>query len=43
MKTSAANVDVLNVDSAIWCRTAEHKLWWIGGFRPSELLQVMLV
>lgn len=28
-----------NVDSA----TCERNLWWIGGFRPSQLLQVMLV
>ncbi|KAJ1404786.1 hypothetical protein SESBI_26364 [Sesbania bispinosa] len=43
MKTSAAaNVDAFNVGSAIWCRTAERHLWWIGGFRPSELLQVIL-
>ncbi|KAJ1435780.1 hypothetical protein SESBI_04730 [Sesbania bispinosa] len=43
MKTSAAaNVDAFNVGSAIWCRTAEPHFWWIGGFRPSELLQVIL-
>ncbi|TKY51771.1 Transcription factor TGA4 [Spatholobus suberectus] len=42
MKTSAANLDVFNVASAIWCTTAERNLWWIGGFRPSDLLQVIL-
>ncbi|RDX93916.1 Transcription factor TGA4, partial [Mucuna pruriens] len=42
MKTSAANLDVFNVASAIWCTTAERNLWWIGGFRPSQLLQVIL-
>lgn len=41
MKTRAANVEVFNnVGSAIWCTTAERDLLWIGGFRPSELLQV---
>lgn len=40
MKTSAANFDVSNV---AWNTTAEHSVWWIGGFRPSQLLQVMLV
>lgn len=28
-----------NVDSATTC---ERNLWWIGGFRPSQLLQVIL-
>ncbi|ESW16199.1 hypothetical protein PHAVU_007G136800 [Phaseolus vulgaris] len=43
-KTSAANFDVsINVASAAtWCTTAERSLWWIGGFRPSQLLQVIL-
>lgn len=36
MKTS----DVSNVG---WCTAADQSLWWIGGFRPSKLLQVMLV
>lgn len=35
MKTRSANVDSAT--------TYEHSLWWIGGFRPSKLLQVMLV
>lgn len=43
MNSSAENLDVFNVASAIWCTTAERNLWWIGGFRPSQLLQVMLV
>ncbi|XP_028221413.1 transcription factor TGA4-like isoform X4 [Glycine soja] len=42
MKTSAANLDVFSVVSAIWCTTAERNLLWIGGFRPSQLLQVIL-
>ncbi|KAK7356527.1 hypothetical protein VNO80_15800 [Phaseolus coccineus] len=43
MKTSAANFDVsINVASATWCTTAEGSLWWIGGFRPSQLLQVIV-
>ncbi|CAJ1976595.1 unnamed protein product [Sphenostylis stenocarpa] len=42
MKTSAANFDVSNVAPAIWCTTAERSLWWIGGFRPSQLLQVIV-
>ncbi|KAL5069236.1 hypothetical protein RYX36_020123 [Vicia faba] len=32
-------VDVLNVGSAITC---ESNQWWIGGFRPSQILQVIL-
>ncbi|KAG4395291.1 hypothetical protein GLYMA_20G195100v4 [Glycine max] len=43
MKTSAANLDVFSVVSAIWCTTAERNLLWIGGFRPSQLLQKMLL
>lgn len=43
MKTSAANFDVSNVASATWCTTDERGIWWIGGFRPSQLLQVKLV
>ncbi|KAK2403785.1 bZIP transcription factor [Trifolium repens] len=39
MKTRSANVDVFNVGSATTC---ERNLWWIGGFRPSHLLQVIL-
>ncbi|QCE07772.1 transcription factor TGA4-like [Vigna unguiculata] len=39
MKTSAANFDVSNV---AWNTTAEHSVWWIGGFRPSQLLQVIV-
>ncbi|GAU16942.1 hypothetical protein TSUD_37000 [Trifolium subterraneum] len=39
MKTRSANVDVFNVSSATTC---ERNLWWIGGFRPSQLLQVIL-
>ncbi|KAL2562759.1 hypothetical protein AAZV13_20G155400 [Glycine max] len=42
MKTSAANLDVFSVVSAIWCTTAERNLLWIGGFRPSQLLQAIL-
>jgi len=34
MKTRSANVD---------SATCERNLWWIGGFRPSQLLQVMFV
>ncbi|WVY99260.1 hypothetical protein V8G54_031411 [Vigna mungo] len=33
MKTSAANFDVT---------AADQSLWWIGGFRPSQLLQVIV-
>lgn len=40
MKTSAANLEVFNVASAVWCTPAERNLWWIGGFRPSQVLQV---
>ncbi|KOM52380.1 hypothetical protein LR48_Vigan09g103900 [Vigna angularis] len=39
METSAANFDVSNV---AWCTTADQSLWWIGGFRPSQLLQVIV-
>ncbi|KAL4288187.1 hypothetical protein AHAS_Ahas19G0261100 [Arachis hypogaea] len=43
METSAPNVNVLNFSSASFCcGTDECDFRWIGGFRPSKILQVML-
>ncbi|MED6205909.1 hypothetical protein PIB30_022037 [Stylosanthes scabra] len=43
MKTSAANVNFLNFSSSSFCcGTDEHDFRWIGGFRPSKILQIML-
>lgn len=42
MKSDAAKVDVFYVITGMWKTTAEGFFLWIGGFRPSELLKVML-
>ncbi|KAL1342280.1 hypothetical protein HN51_028849 [Arachis hypogaea] len=42
METSAPNVNVLNFSSSFCCGTDECDFRWIGGFRPSKILQVML-
>lgn len=42
MKSAAAKVDVFYVLFGMWKSTAERFFLWIGGFRPSELLKVML-
>ncbi|XP_010546397.1 PREDICTED: transcription factor TGA1 [Tarenaya hassleriana] len=42
MKSSAAKSDVFYVMSGMWKTSAERFFLWIGGFRPSELLKVLL-
>ncbi|KAK7358929.1 hypothetical protein VNO77_00870 [Canavalia gladiata] len=42
MKSAAAKADVFYVMSGMWKTTAEQFFLWIGGFRPSELLKVLV-
>ncbi|XP_075654284.1 transcription factor TGA1-like isoform X1 [Castanea sativa] len=42
MKGSAASADVFYVMSGMWKSSAERFFSWIGGFRPSDLLKVLL-
>jgi transcription factor TGA len=42
MKSSAAKADVFFVMSGMWKTSAERFFLWIGGFRPSDLLKVLL-
>ncbi|KAI5588019.1 hypothetical protein POPTR_005G082000v4 [Populus trichocarpa] len=42
MKATAAKADVFYVMSGLWKSSAERFLLWIGGFRPSELLKILL-
>ncbi|XP_039003646.1 transcription factor TGA1-like isoform X2 [Hibiscus syriacus] len=42
MKSSVAKADVFYVMSGTWKTTAERFFSWIGGFRPSELLKVLV-
>ncbi|KAL1148035.1 hypothetical protein V6Z11_A10G097200 [Gossypium hirsutum] len=42
MKSTAAKSDVFYVMSGMWKTSAEQFFSWIGGFRPSELLKVLL-
>ncbi|MBA0749179.1 hypothetical protein Gogos_003137 [Gossypium gossypioides] len=42
MKSTAAKCDVFYVMSGMWKTSAEQFFSWIGGFRPSELLKVLL-
>ncbi|KAL1820359.1 hypothetical protein ACET3Z_015228 [Daucus carota] len=42
MKANAAKADVFYLMSGMWKTSAERFLLWIGGFRPSELLKVLL-
>lgn len=42
MKADAARADVFYLLSGIWRTSVERHFHWIGGFRPSELLNVML-
>ncbi|XP_021648135.2 transcription factor TGA1 [Hevea brasiliensis] len=41
MKAIAAKADVFYLMSGMWKSSAERFFLWIGGFRPSELLQVL--
>ncbi|XP_047315923.1 transcription factor TGA1-like isoform X2 [Impatiens glandulifera] len=42
MKKKAAELDVFYVISGLWKTPAERFLLWIGGFRPSELLKILV-
>ncbi|CAI9758256.1 unnamed protein product [Fraxinus pennsylvanica] len=42
MKETAARADVFYLMSGTWKTSAEHFLSWIGGFRPSQLLKVLM-
>lgn len=42
MKTDAAKVDVFYLMSGMWRTSVERFFLWIGGFRPSELLNVLM-
>ncbi|XP_059642321.1 transcription factor TGA1-like [Cornus florida] len=42
MKTVAAKADVFHLMYGMWRTPAERFLLWIGGFRPSEILKVLL-
>jgi len=42
MKAAAAKADVFYVMSGMWKTSAERFFSWIGGFRPSELLKVLV-
>lgn len=42
MKADAAKSDVFYLISGVWRTSAERFFLWIGGFRPSELLNVIL-
>ncbi|KAK2975229.1 hypothetical protein RJ640_009006 [Escallonia rubra] len=42
MKATAAKADVFYLMSGMWKTSAERFFLWIGGFRPSELLKVLL-
>ncbi|KAK4793912.1 hypothetical protein SAY86_011906 [Trapa natans] len=41
MKAGVAKVDVFYLMSGIWRTSAERFFLWMGGFRPSELLNVL--
>jgi transcription factor TGA len=43
MKTDAAKADVFYLISGKWRTSVERFFLWIGGFRPSELLNVSLI
>lgn len=42
MKATAARADVFYIMSGMWKTSAERFFLWIGGFRPSELLKILL-
>lgn len=42
MKATSAKADVFYLMSGMWKTSAERLFLWIGGFRPSELLKVLL-
>ncbi|PON53060.1 Basic-leucine zipper transcription factor [Parasponia andersonii] len=42
MKEDAARSDIFYLMSGVWITSAERFFFWIGGFRPSELLNVVM-
>ncbi|KAJ4840171.1 guanine nucleotide-binding protein, alpha-1 subunit tga1 [Turnera subulata] len=42
LKATAARADVFYMISGMWKSSAERFFLWIGGFRPSELLKVLV-
>ncbi|KAK4412847.1 TGACG-sequence-specific DNA-binding protein TGA-2.1 [Sesamum alatum] len=42
LKGNAAKVDVFHILSGMWKTPAERCFMWIGGFRPSELLKLLV-
>ncbi|KAM7277465.1 hypothetical protein ACFE04_019331 [Oxalis oulophora] len=42
MKAAASKADVFYLMSGLWMTSAERFFLWIGGFRPSEILKVLL-
>ncbi|KAH9690913.1 transcription factor TGA7 [Citrus sinensis] len=42
MKADAAKADVLSLISGMWRTSTERFFQWIGGFRPSELLNILM-
>ncbi|KAE9601278.1 putative transcription factor bZIP family [Lupinus albus] len=42
MKSAAAKEDVFYVMSGVWETTVERFFIWLGGFRPSEVLKVLI-
>ncbi|KAL3613428.1 guanine nucleotide-binding protein, alpha-1 subunit tga1 [Castilleja foliolosa] len=42
MKSAAAKADIFYVMSGMWKTPAERFFFWIGDFRPSEILKVLL-
>ncbi|CAM8953173.1 hypothetical protein QQ045_017729 [Rhodiola kirilowii] len=42
IKATAAKADVFYLMSGMWKTTAERFFLWIGGFRPSELLKILV-
>ncbi|KAL7104453.1 hypothetical protein ACP275_08G245900 [Erythranthe tilingii] len=42
MKATAAKADVFHIISGMWKTSAERFFLWIAGFRPSELLKILM-
>ncbi|MED6148374.1 Transcription factor tga4 [Stylosanthes scabra] len=42
MKSAAAKADAFYVMSGMWKSSAERFFFWIGGFRPSEILKILV-
>ncbi|XP_062199683.1 transcription factor TGAL7-like isoform X2 [Phragmites australis] len=42
LKDTIARVDVFHLLSGVWASPAERCFLWLGGFRPSEVIKVML-